>query len=100
VKRTYQINKQRSLQQFKAAAEKSQQEIQLALPLPEVLTMISRGLINIALAMLIKLAEGRINWEVEELVGPQTQARAERPLQRWGKQGRTSRNSTTISRRH
>jgi len=44
VKRTYQINKQRSLQQFKAAAEKSQQEIQLALPLPEVLKMISRGL--------------------------------------------------------
>ena len=86
MKRRYQINKQRALQQFKAAAQESPQEIQLALPLPEVMTMVSRGLMNIALAMLIKLAEGMMNWEVEELVGPKSQAQAERQLQRWGKQ--------------
>jgi transposase-like protein len=86
VKKRYQINKERALQQFKAAAQKSQQEIQLVLPLPEVMTMVSRGLMNIALAMLIKLAEGMMNWEVEELVGPKNRAPAERQLQRWGKQ--------------
>ena len=86
MKRTYQINKQGALRKFKAAAQKSQQEIQFALPLPEVMTMISRGLMSIALAMLIKLAEGMMDWEVEELVGPKGRGQAERPLQRWGKQ--------------
>ena len=86
MKKRYQINKERALQQFKAAAQKSQQEIQLALPLPEVVTMISRGLMNVAMVVLIKLAEGMMNWEVAELVGPKSQGQADRQLQRWGKQ--------------
>ena len=72
VKKRYQINKQRALQKFKAAAQESQQEIQLALPLPEVVTMISRGLMNVAMAVLIKLAEEMMNWEVGQLVVPKT----------------------------
>jgi hypothetical protein len=86
VKRTYQINKQWALPKFKAAAKKSQHETQLGLPLPEVMTMISRGLMSIALAMLIKLAQGMMDWEVEELVGPKSRAPAERQLQRWSQQ--------------
>lgn len=86
MKKRYQINKQRALQEFKAAAQKSQQEIQVALPLPEVVTMIGRGLMSIALTMLIKLAEGMMDWEVAELVGPKNQAQTNRQMQRWGKQ--------------
>jgi hypothetical protein len=44
VKRTYQINKERALQKFNAAAKKAQQEIQFALPLAEVMPLIGQGL--------------------------------------------------------
>lgn len=86
MKRKYQINKQRALQKFKAAAQESQQEIQLALPLPELVTMISRGLMNVAMAVLIKVAEEMMNWEVGQLVGPKNQTQVERAFERWGKQ--------------
>ena len=86
MKKRYQINKQRALQKFRAAAQESQQEIQLALPLPEVVTMISRGLMNVAMAVLIKLAEEMMNWEVGQLVGPKNQTQVEREFERWGKQ--------------
>ena len=86
MKKRYQINKERALQQFKAAAQKSQQEIQLALPIAEAVALLSHGLMRVAITVLIKLLEAMMNWEVEELVGPKNQAQRSRKLQRWGKQ--------------
>jgi transposase-like protein len=86
VKRTYQINKERALRKFNAAAKKAQQEIQFALPLPEVMTLIGQGLMNLALFAFTKLAEGMMNWEVEELAGAKNQAQQNRHCVRWGKQ--------------
>ncbi len=59
VKKGYRISKRRALQKFKAVAQQSQQDIQLALPLPGEVTMISRALMNVALGVLIKLAHRR-----------------------------------------
>ena len=86
MKKPYQINKERALQKFKAAATQTQQEIQLALPLPEWMALISHGLMNVAMSVLIKVAEGMMNWEVEEWVGPKNQTQLNRELKRWGKQ--------------
>ena len=86
MKKTYQINRERALQQFKAAAQKSKQEIQFALPLPEVVAWIGRGLMQVALFSFLKLAEEMMKWEVNQLVGAKNQARQESELQRWGKQ--------------
>ena len=86
MKRTYQISQERALQRFKAAAQKSKQEIQFALPLPEVVALIGRGLLQVALVALRKLGEEMMNWEVNELVGPKHQAHRRGELQRWGTQ--------------
>ena len=86
MKKTYQINRERALQQFKAAAQKSKQEVQFALPLPEVVALIGRGLMPVALFAFMKLAEEMMNWEVNQLVGPKHQAGQDGGLQRWGKQ--------------
>jgi putative transposase len=86
VKRTYQIDKERARQQFNAAAKKTEHEIQIALPLPEVMALISQGLMNVALFAFTKLAEGMMSWEVQERVGAKNQAQPEREFVRWGRQ--------------
>ena len=86
MKRTYQINKQRAAQQFRKQAGASHENIQLALPLPEVLALAQRGLMNLALAAFTKLAEEMMRWEVGELAGAKNQAQASRENMRWGTQ--------------
>ena len=86
MKKRYQINKERAVQQFNKAAQKAQEEIQIALPLPEVMALISQGLMNLALFAFTKLAEGMMNWEVNALAGPKNQAQPERAYVRWGQQ--------------
>ena len=85
MKRTYQIDKQRARQQFrKDAAGATEEKIQLALPLPEVLALVQRGLMTLALAAFSKLAEEMMQWEVAGLVGPKNQAHSGRDYLRWG----------------
>jgi len=86
VKKRYQINKERAVQQFNKAAQRAQHEIQIALPLPEVMALISQGLMHLALFAFTKLAEGMMGWEVAERVGQKNQAQPERAYLRWGKQ--------------
>jgi transposase-like protein len=84
LKRTYQIDKQRAAQQFRKRAGASQENIQLALPLPEVLELAQQGLMSLALAAFTKLAEEMMHWEVGELAGVKHQAQAGRENLRWG----------------
>lgn len=73
-------------QEFRKAAGASQEQLQLALPLPEVLQLVQRGLMNLALAAFTKLAEEMMRWEVDQLVGPKNKANEGRDKMRWGSQ--------------
>lgn len=86
MKKTYQIDKQRATQEFRKAAGASQEQLQLVLPIPEVLQLIQKGLVNLALAAFIRLAEAMMGWEVDQVVGPKNQASKERENVRWGSQ--------------
>ena len=50
MKKTYQIDQQRATQRFRKEAGASNEKLQLALPLPEVLALVQRGLMSLALA--------------------------------------------------
>jgi transposase-like protein len=86
MKKRYQIDKQRATQQFRDKAGASEEQLQLALPLPEVLQLMQQGLMNLALAAFTKLAEGLMRWEVDQVAGPKNQASKERDKLRWGSQ--------------
>jgi transposase-like protein len=86
MKKTYQIDKQRATQEFRKAAGASQEQLQFALPLPEVLRLAQQGLMGLALAAFIQLAEGMMRWEVDQVVGPKNQAIESRDKKRWGSQ--------------
>lgn len=86
MKKRYQIDKQRAAQQFRKQATASTESIQLALPLPEVLALAQKGLMNLALAAFTRLAEEMMHWEVNSLAGPKNHANQERDNLRWGTQ--------------
>ncbi len=86
MKKRYQINKQRAAQQFRKQAGASNENIQRALPLPEVLALAQKGLMSLALAAFTKLAEEMMHWEVSALAGPKNQANVSRENMRWGAQ--------------
>ena len=68
MKKTYQIEKQRAKERFRAEASSSPEQIQFALPLPEVLQMVQEGLMKLALAAFQQLAEALMRWVVGRLV--------------------------------
>lgn len=86
MKRQYQIDKQRAAQQFRQWASATNEQIQFALPLPEVLALAQRGLMNLALAAFTKLAEEMMQWETATLAGPKNQTNPSRENSRWGAQ--------------
>ena len=86
MKKTYQIEKQRATQKFRKEAGATTETLQLALPLPEVVQLIQRGLMSLALAAFSKLAEAMMRWEVDQVVGPKSQANGGRETMRWGSQ--------------
>ena len=86
MKKRYQIDKQRAAQQFRKQAGASTENLQLALPLPEVLAQVQKGLMSLALAAFTELAQEMMHWEVAQLVGPKNQPQADRDKVRWGTQ--------------
>jgi hypothetical protein len=84
MKKRYQIDKQRAVQQFRRLAEQNDQAIQLVIPLKEVLDLVQRGLMNLALRTSTQVAEEVMDQEVTALVGPKNQANPERDKVRWG----------------
>jgi transposase-like protein len=86
VKKTYQIAKKRATDRFRQEAADPEAQIQFALPLPEVLSLVQEGLMNLALAAFTKLAEEMMRWEVGNLVGPKNKADSSRKNVRWGSQ--------------
>ena len=86
MKKTYQIDKQRAAQQFGKQAGATNQQLQFALPLPEVVALVQSGLMHLALAAFTKVSEEMMRWEVNSLVGPKNQANSSRENTRWGSQ--------------
>ena len=86
MKKRYQIDKQRAVQQFRRIAEQGDRSIQLVIPLKEVLELVQRGLMNLALRTFTQVAEEVMDHEVTALVGPKNQANPERGNVRWGSQ--------------
>lgn len=86
MKKRYQIDKAKAAQGFREDAAKSGQQIQFALPLPEVVELIQQGLLDLAIAAFRHLAEEMMRWEVASLVGPRNKVNATRDAVRWGQQ--------------
>lgn len=86
MKKTYQIANKRARDRFQAEAASSNDQVQFALPLPEVLALAQDGLIKLALAAFTKVAEQVMRWEVDQLAGPKHQANPARSNVRWGSQ--------------
>lgn len=87
MKKTYQIEKKRATDRFRREAGESGDQIQFALPLPEVLELAQTGLMQLALAAFTKVTEQMMQWEVTSLAGPKSKAEASRENTRWGSQG-------------
>ena len=86
MKKQYQIDKQRAVQQFRRLAAQDDQAIQLVIPLKEVLDLVQRGLMSLALRTFTQVAEEVMDYEVMALVGPKNQANPERERVRWGRE--------------
>lgn len=84
MKKQYQIDKQRAVQSFRRLAAQDDQNIQLIIPLKEVVELVQRGLMNLALHAFQQVAEEVMDHEVTALVGPKNQADRERDKMRWG----------------
>jgi transposase-like protein len=84
MKKRYQIDKQRAVQTFRQLAAQDDQNVQLVIPLKEVVDLIQRGLMNLALTTFTQVAEEVMDCEVTALVGPKSQANPERGKVRWG----------------
>jgi len=84
MRRRYQIDKQRAVQKFRQLAAQDDQPIQLVIPLKEVLDLIQRGLMNVAMTAFTKLAECVMGHEVTALVGEKNRANQARVNNRWG----------------
>jgi putative transposase len=84
MKKQYQIDKQRAVQKFRQLATMADQSIQLVIPLKEVIELIQRGLMHLAMSAFRLMAEQTMDLEVTAIVGPKNQANAERVNMRWG----------------
>jgi len=84
MKKRYQIDKQRAVQKFRQLADMADQSIQLVIPLKEVIELIQRGLMHLAMSAFTLVAEQTMDMEVRAIVGPKNQANAERVNMRWG----------------
>ena len=78
MKERYQIDRQSAVQQFRRIAEQDDRSIQLVIPLKEVLDLLKRGLMNLALRTVTQVAEEVMDHEVTALVGPNNQANPKR----------------------
>ena len=63
MKKRYQIDKGRAVQQFRKLAAQNDQNIQLVIPLKEVVDLIQRGLMNLAMNVFTQVAEGVMDGE-------------------------------------
>lgn len=90
MKRTYQIDKKKAEARFSEAARTSTEAIQFALPLPEVLELVKKGMMDLALEAVTLVTHALMNWEAASLAGPKNRPDPSRTMSRWGHEKATA----------
>jgi len=86
MKKRYQIEKQRAVQQFRRIATEQNPDIQMILPLAEIVGMLQRGVGNMLRETGLALMQTVMEEEVRHLAGERHQQHEGRRAHRWGKE--------------
>ena len=86
MKKRYQIEKQRAVQQFRRIATEQNPNIQMILPLAEIVGMLQQGVGNLLRETGLALMQTVMEEEVRHVAGERHQQHAGRRAHRWGKE--------------
>ena len=86
MKRRYQIEQQRAVQQFRRLATEQNPNIQMVLPLAEIVSLLQQGVGNLLRQTGLELMHLVMDEEVKSLAGERHQQHAGRRAHRWGKE--------------
>jgi transposase-like protein len=86
MKRQYQIEQQRAVQQFRRLATEQNPNIQMVLPLAEIVSLLQQGVGNLLRQTGLELMQLVMDEEVKSLAGERHQQHAGRRAHRWGKE--------------
>src|SRR5438132_5441411 len=86
MKRRYQIEQQRAVQQFRRFATEQNPNIQMVLPLAEIVSMLQQGVGNLLRQAGLELMHLVMDEEVKSLAGERHEQHAGRQAHRWGKE--------------
>src|ERR1700704_2068928 len=86
MKRQYQIEKQRAVQQFRRIATEENPNIQMILPLAEIVVLLQQGVGNLLRETGLALMQTVMEEEVRHLAGERYQQHEGRRAHRWGKE--------------
>jgi transposase-like protein len=86
MKRRYQIEQQRAVQQFRRLATEQNPNIQMVLPLAEIVGLMQQGVGNLLRQAGLALMHLVMDEEVKSLAGERHQQHAGRRAHRWGKE--------------
>jgi putative transposase len=86
MQKRYQIDKQRAVQGFRRFASESNPNIQMFLPLAEIVAMLQAGVGNLMREAGLLLMTGVMEEEVRHLVGERYEQNPDRQANRWGKE--------------
>jgi transposase-like protein len=86
MKKRYQIEQQRAVQQFRRIATEQNPDIQMILPLAEIVGMLQRGVGNLLRETGLALMQTVMEEEVRHLAGERHQQHEGRRAHRWGKE--------------
>src|SRR4029077_16344494 len=84
MKKPYQIEAQRAVNQLEAMATDGNPAVQMMLPMAEMVGWLRKGVGELARQAGVQFMEMQSAEEVRELVGERSQRRAERTANRWG----------------
>ena len=86
MKRQYQIEQQRAVQQFRRIATEQNPDIQMVLPLADIVGMLQQGVGNLLRETGLALMQTVMEEEVRHLAGERHQQHEGRRAHRWGKE--------------
>ena len=86
MKRQYQIEQQRAVQQFRRIATEQNPDIQMILPLADIVSMLQQGVGNLLRETGLALMQTVMEEEVRHLAGERHQQHEGRRAHRWGKE--------------
>ena len=84
MKKRYQIDKERSVQQFRKLAQDVNPTLQMTLPMAEIVAMLQEGVGNLMRQTGLLLMMGVMEEEVRQIVGERYEQNADRKANRWG----------------